>query len=226
MGKKIDDPEIKKECPSCGLGVAMDATVCEFCGWDFDEEDEWILQIEKLERDLMLEKQKFAPGSVNSKIESTLHTPAGVKAEMMKAAPKPVQKPAQKEPLAPAPQPAKPVPQGRTQPAPTKPVVREAARPAPTRQPNPATQPVVDRVGQPTYRQAPREAPQPIPQRTATPVSPARPSPPVRSAQEPAPPAEGPEKVRKVRTVRADTPVGAAPGQTRKLVRVVKAKKG
>ena len=54
MGKKIDDPEIKKECPSCGLGVAMDAIVCEFCGWDFNEEDEWILQIEKLERDLML----------------------------------------------------------------------------------------------------------------------------------------------------------------------------
>jgi hypothetical protein len=81
MAKKIDEAEIKKECPSCGLGVALDSTICEFCGWDFEEEDEWILQIEKLERDLLLEKQKYEPGSVNEKIESTLHTPA----EEMKA---------------------------------------------------------------------------------------------------------------------------------------------
>ncbi len=76
MGKKTDKAESKKECPSCGLGVALDAAVCEFCGWDFEEEDEWILQIEKLERDLMLEKKKFEPGTVEEKIESTLHTPA------------------------------------------------------------------------------------------------------------------------------------------------------
>ena len=75
MTKKIDEAEVKKECPSCGLGVALDATICEFCGWDFEEEDEWILQIEKLERDLMLEKQRFEPGSVNQKIESTLRSP-------------------------------------------------------------------------------------------------------------------------------------------------------
>jgi hypothetical protein len=81
MAKKIDEAEVKKECPSCGLGVALDSTICEFCGWDFEEEDEWILQIEKLERDLLLEKQKYEPGSVNEKIESTLHTPA----EEMKA---------------------------------------------------------------------------------------------------------------------------------------------
>jgi hypothetical protein len=79
MAKKIDEAEVKKECPSCGLGVPLDATICEFCGWDFEEEDEWILQIEKLERDLMLEKQRFEPGSVNQKIESTLHTPAEMK---------------------------------------------------------------------------------------------------------------------------------------------------
>jgi rubredoxin len=76
MAKKFDEAEVKKECPSCGLGVALDATICEFCGWDFEEEDEWILQIEKLERDLMLEKQKFEPGSVNGRIEATLHDPA------------------------------------------------------------------------------------------------------------------------------------------------------
>lgn len=75
MAKKIDEAEVKKECPSCGLGVALDATICEFCGWDFEEEDEWILQIEKLERDLMLEKQRFEPGSFNEKVESTLHRP-------------------------------------------------------------------------------------------------------------------------------------------------------
>ncbi len=76
MAKKMDETEVKKECPSCGLGVALDSTVCEFCGWDFEEEDEWIVQIEKLERDLMLEKQKFEPGTVSHKIESTLHTPS------------------------------------------------------------------------------------------------------------------------------------------------------
>ncbi len=75
MGKKMEDVEPKKECPSCGLGVALEATVCEFCGWDFEEEDEWILQIEKLERELMLEKQKFEPGTVNHMIESTLRNP-------------------------------------------------------------------------------------------------------------------------------------------------------
>jgi len=85
MPKKMDEAEIKKECPSCGLGVVLDARICEFCGWDFEEEDEWILQIEKLERDLMLEKQKFEPGSVNQKIESTLHSPALERIEMRKA---------------------------------------------------------------------------------------------------------------------------------------------
>jgi hypothetical protein len=88
MPKKMDEAEVKKECPSCGLGVVLDSRICEFCGWDFEEEDEWILQIEKLERDLMLEKQKFEPGSVNSKIESTLHFPALERIEMKKSAAK------------------------------------------------------------------------------------------------------------------------------------------
>ncbi len=81
MAKKADEAEIKKECPSCGLGVSLDSKMCEFCGWDFDEEDEWILQIEKLERDLLLEKQKFEPGSVEDRIESTLKSPFYQKAE-------------------------------------------------------------------------------------------------------------------------------------------------
>jgi len=88
MPKKMDEAEVKKECPSCGLGVVLDARICEFCGWDFEEEDEWILQIEKLERDLMLEKQKFEPGSVEQRIESTLHSPAIERVETKKAAAK------------------------------------------------------------------------------------------------------------------------------------------
>lgn len=84
MGKKMEDAGAKKECPSCGLGVALEANICEFCGWDFEEEDEWILQIERLERDLMLEKQKFEPGTVDQRIESTLHTPAFERIEMIK----------------------------------------------------------------------------------------------------------------------------------------------
>ncbi|HDP96769.1 MAG TPA: hypothetical protein ENN25_03640 [Euryarchaeota archaeon] len=67
--------EVRKECPSCGLGVPLDSKICEFCGWDFEEEDEWILQIEKLEQELMLEKQKFEDTSVDKMIESTLRKP-------------------------------------------------------------------------------------------------------------------------------------------------------
>jgi len=67
--------EVRKECPSCGLGVPLDAKICEFCGWDFEEEDEWILQIEKLEQELMLEKQKFEDTSVDKMIQATLRKP-------------------------------------------------------------------------------------------------------------------------------------------------------
>ncbi|MBU0685427.1 MAG: hypothetical protein ABIE25_00665 [Thermoplasmatota archaeon] len=108
MGKKIDETEVKKECPSCGLGVALDSSICEFCGWDFEEEDEWILQIEKLERDLMLEKQRFEPGSVNQRIESTLHAPALGRKETAKAAPRTME-PVQARETRPAPKPAPPV---------------------------------------------------------------------------------------------------------------------
>jgi len=82
----MDRGEPKKECPSCGLGVSLEANICEFCGWDFEEEDEWILQIEKLERELLLEKQKFEPGTVNHKIESTLRSPVLERAEAAQVA--------------------------------------------------------------------------------------------------------------------------------------------
>jgi hypothetical protein len=108
MGKKIDEAEVKKECPSCGLGVALDSSICEFCGWDFEEEDEWILQIEKLERDLMLEKQRFEPGSVNQRIESTLHSSELDRREGTRAAPK-TKEPVQTRETKPAPKPAPPV---------------------------------------------------------------------------------------------------------------------
>jgi len=67
--------EVRKECPSCGLGVPLDAKVCEFCGWDFEEEDEWISQIEQLERELMSEKQKTETTKVDRMIRSTLRSP-------------------------------------------------------------------------------------------------------------------------------------------------------
>lgn len=108
MGKKIDEAEVKKECPSCGLGVALDSSICEFCGWDFEEEDEWILQIEKLERDLMLEKQRFEPGSVNQRIESTLHAPELERREGTRAPPK-TKELVQARETRPAPKPAPPV---------------------------------------------------------------------------------------------------------------------
>ena len=122
MAKKADEAEVKKECPSCGLGVALDSTICEFCGWDFEEEDEWILQIEKLERDLLLEKQKFEPGSVEEKIQTTLHSPAEEMKAIKSAEPASEEPPARPSvpkrapPVtrisrpAPAPSPAKPKP--------------------------------------------------------------------------------------------------------------------
>lgn len=67
--------EVRKECPSCGLGVPLEAKVCQFCGWDFEEEDEWILEIEKLEQELILEKQRFKGTSVEKLIKSTLRSP-------------------------------------------------------------------------------------------------------------------------------------------------------
>jgi len=67
--------EVRKECPSCGLGVPLDAKICEFCDWNFDEEDEWMSQIEKLEQELITEKRKFDDTSVDKMIQSTLRNP-------------------------------------------------------------------------------------------------------------------------------------------------------
>jgi len=67
--------EVRKECPSCGLGVPIDEKVCEFCGWNFDAEDEWTIQIDKLEQELITEKQKFDDTSVDRMIKSTLRKP-------------------------------------------------------------------------------------------------------------------------------------------------------
>ena len=153
MPKKIDEAEVKKECPSCGLGVALDSTVCEFCGWDFDEEDEWILQIEKLERDLLLEKQKFEPGTVNEKIESTLHAPALEMKDSSKPAPaKPAPKQvAEASKKAPPPAPKRAPPPEAKKPAPVQAPVVE--RPA-------ATRPAVSKP-------MPASAPEPAPQEAA-----------------------------------------------------------
>ena len=138
MGKKMDRGEPKKECPSCGLGVSLEANICEFCGWDFEEEDEWILQIEKLERDLLLEKQKFEPGTVNHKIESTLRSPLLERAEAAqvaaRAAPEPEERAQPKVAHTAEDLIHREVPQVRRQPEP--PIQRHV--PAPTHQPAPA----------------------------------------------------------------------------------------
>jgi hypothetical protein len=152
MAKKMDEAEVKKECPSCGLGVALDSTICEFCGWDFEEEDEWILQIEKLERDLMLEKQKFEPGSFNDKIEATLHDPA----KEMKA----IKSAQRTEEATKAPQAQArllPPPKQASRPAPTpQPVVREAPRPQPAAKPAPSPKPAQPQPA-PVAKQAPEQ---------------------------------------------------------------------
>jgi hypothetical protein len=186
MGKKIEDAEVKKECPSCGLGVALDSTVCEFCGWDFEEEDEWILQIEKLERELMLEKQRFEPGSVNHKIESTLHAPH-VEREKAKAGEEPAadEKPS---PVAKAPVP-KPE---RAEPA-AKPARQVVAKPQKAVPPTPAPVPRPE-PSKPVQVQRVEKAP----------VAEHAPEPAVRTVKPPEPPASAPAgaKTRKVRVVR------------------------
>ncbi len=181
MPKKMDRGEPKKECPSCGLGVSPEANICEFCGWDFEEEDEWILQIEKLERELLLEKQRFEPGSVGQKIESTLRTPVAEMAEAEREAAKTSQaddsqrKPHTAEDL----------------------VVREAAPEQRTPEPaQPRPEPVVER---PAPVQAPMPAPAPAPVAAQRPQAPA-PVPARPPVQQP--PAADAAKIRKVRSVR------------------------
>jgi len=211
MGKKMEEAEVKKECPSCGLGVALDSTVCEFCGWDFEEEDEWILQIEKLERDLMLEKQKFEPGTVNQKIESTLHTPSIERIEHIRARQEQI---AQDSP-----------PRETSGPFPT-----EGSAPA-----RPVSSPPATHGEQRGLREArpsemeirrspttPPEEPEEIPKPFSTRFG-REPSPGFKAAAQPAP-----AKVRRVRTVKApQTDEGqqdgpdTVPGRTR-LVRKVK----
>jgi hypothetical protein len=204
MGKKIEPAEPKKECPSCGLGVALDSTICEFCGWDFNEEDEWILQIEKLERDLILEKQKFEPGTVNQRIESTLRNPAQERVEAAKAAERsaPIQPKAEPKPASVSP------PSARSRELKQAPSPPPTARPAQTR-----LQPVAS------------AAPQVVKRKLAAAVSPAPPP-----AQRPAPAYAGPEgprhDVRKVRTVKPAEPspavsqAPAGPKKTRVLRKV------
>jgi hypothetical protein len=194
MGKKMEQGEPKKECPSCGLGVALEATICEFCGWDFEEEDEWILQIEKLERELLLEKRKFEPGTVNHMIESTLRNPVLERIEMAQAeaasakeeepmtekqrVPSPPTRELKKpEPVAPAPRRAEP-----------KPPPVERMEPTPVFEPEPSAQ-KVRRVR--TVKTAP-----------APPVHHKPEPPPTRTVRH-APPAEmEPEEPKRTRVVR------------------------
>lgn len=191
MAKKAErPPSSKKECPSCGLGVTQEASICEFCGWDFEEEDEWILQIEKLERDLMLEKQRYEPGTVNHMIESTLHSP------LLERTAKTV--PASEEAI-------------ETEPAEEPPPVEESEVEAPPMEVAPPEAP--DEVEEPDEKPKVRRV------RSVKPPTPVEPAPvedaveeeqpvepvktiPVRRVKPPAPPEEEAPRTRKVRTVR------------------------
>jgi hypothetical protein len=211
MGKKMEEAEVKKECPSCGLGVALDSTVCEFCGWDFEEEDEWILQIEKLERDLMLEKQKFEPGTVNQKIESTLHNPSIERIDIIRA--RQEQSASDRSPG----ETSGPLPAGRSAPA------RPASSPPTTygeqgglREARPSE--VQISTPPPTPSEEREEMPKPVSARFARETSPG-----AKSAVQPSP-----AKVRRVRVVKApqadeekqESPEGGS-GKS-KLLRIVK----
>lgn len=208
MAKKIEEPDVKKECPSCGLGVSLDSKICEFCGWDFEEEDEWILQIEKLERELMLEKRKFEPGSVEQRIEATLHTPTPSRPSVTKV--EKVAEPGQEKPVAAKPVPAKQVQKQAPEPAAQKQRVAVAPRAKIT----PVAETIeIDDMRIRTVRGGPE--PEPVvakPQKAL--------------AQSPEPE----EKVRRVRSVKTSVPAEgvterAGEGKTRKVRVVRKVKK-
>jgi hypothetical protein len=60
----------RKECPSCGLRLPLEAKVCEFCGYDL-EDDDWIAEIEKLEKEIVAKGQQPEEALVEE-IESTI----------------------------------------------------------------------------------------------------------------------------------------------------------
>jgi hypothetical protein len=216
MGKKMDQGEQKKECPSCGLGVALEATICEFCGWDFEEEDEWILQIEKLERELMLEKRKFEPGTVNHRIESTLRNPVLERIEMAQAEAAAAEEAApmpEKQRIPPPPptrelkkpEPAPPAPR-RFEPAPQQ--AEKKAPPMPEFEPEPPSQnvrrvrtvktppaPPAHHEHAPAHHAKPAHAPEPAPAPAPTRV--------LKQAPPPEAEPDGPKKTRVVRKVRS-----------------------
>jgi hypothetical protein len=213
MGRETGDDESKKECPSCGLGVPVEANICEFCGWDFEEEDEWILQIEKLERDLLLEKQRFEPGTVDQKIESTLRNPIQERVEAEKAG-LTRREPEPQEPE--RPQVVRVAEQMIDREAP------EPARAAPARAPPPARAPEPAPV-----QPAPSEAPQPkvrkVREVKAPPPAPAIQSPPQPPQQQPT------GQSRQLRKVKAPPPAQPAEQpeeqpQTRKAMATRKVK--
>jgi hypothetical protein len=186
MGKKMETAEPKKECPSCGLGVTLDSTICEFCGWDFDEEDEWILQIEKLERDLMLEKQKFEPGTMNHMIESTLSSPVRNRHET--ALPTP---PAHEEEHTPP-----PPPEHHDEPV-QMPADDDRAKRVRTVKTPPAPPPVEEH--RPPVRAAPQAHAKPVPQTVPTP----RQEPTTRKLKERSPEPQDAPRTRTVRALKA-----------------------
>jgi hypothetical protein len=205
MGRKAKNVEEKKECPSCGLGVSPESAICEFCGWDFQEENEWILQIEKLERELMLEKQKFEPGTVGHMIESTLRTPHLDKSEAPAEAnpesagtQESAQTPSMEEDIAPF-EPEEEPPRVEPPVAAEEPV-KEVARPE-----APKVRRVRSAKVAPQPAEAPAQSASPVRVRRVAAPSAPKTAPVVRKVKEPsqAPQTqEGPAKTRKVRSIR------------------------
>lgn len=77
LGRSMERSSGLKECPRCGLRNRQGAYQCDFCGWDFKAAtDDWMGQVNDLERIGRDVEASDIDTSVRSRIELTMKKPA------------------------------------------------------------------------------------------------------------------------------------------------------
>ncbi len=77
LGRSMERSSGLKECPRCGLRNRQGAYQCDFCGWDFKAAtDDWMGQVNDLERIGRDVELSDMDTSVRSRIELTMKRPA------------------------------------------------------------------------------------------------------------------------------------------------------